>query len=441
MVLRLPTSSGAGLRRHVTDPSGLTAAFAAAMCKLGPFEPAPLLAVGVSGGADSMALALLAQDWAAMRGGRATAFVVDHGLRAESADEAALALARLSAQGIRGRVLPLSGLRHGAALAARARAARHAALRAACAEAGILHLLLGHHLADQAETVAMRLLARSGPAGLAGMGALVESPAVRLVRPLLGVAPGLLRNWLRRHGIAWVEDPSNADPAALRARLRALRGDADGTGPVTRAMGFAAGRRGERRAAAEADSAAVLAARAAIHPEGFALLTPGAIDAAALAALLAMVSGSGRMPSVARVADLAGRLRPATLGGVQVLPAGKLGAGWLLVREAAAIGPAVAAQDGAVWDGRFRLENAAALPAGCLVGALGRSAGALRRRSRLPAAVLHALPALWLHGTLVAVPHLRYRDATVSDLDPASGAVLRFCPAVQAAGAVFVASC
>src|SRR5450432_2141440 len=66
----------------------LAAAFAAAMDRLGPFEPCPALAVAVSGGADSMALAVLARDWVRQHDGSAIALVVDHGLRAASAEEA-----------------------------------------------------------------------------------------------------------------------------------------------------------------------------------------------------------------------------------------------------------------------------------------------------------------------------------------------------------------
>ena len=64
------------------------AAFATAMARLGPFEPAPLLAVAVSGGADSLALAVLADAWARARDGATIALVVDHGLRTAAAAEA-----------------------------------------------------------------------------------------------------------------------------------------------------------------------------------------------------------------------------------------------------------------------------------------------------------------------------------------------------------------
>ena len=249
--------------------------FAALMAPLGAFGPAPRLAAGVSGGADSMALALLASAWARERGGSLLALVVDHGLRPESAAEATQTLQRLAARGIPARRLVLTGLARGPALAERARAARYAALRAACAEAGILHLLLGHHAADQAETVLIRQLGHSGPAGLAGMPVLAALCELHLLRPLLGVPPVRLRATLRAAGVGWVEDPSNADLHALRPRLRAALADPDGTGPDIAALCAGAHRAGIARAAQEAETAEILAERVALHPEGFALLSPG----------------------------------------------------------------------------------------------------------------------------------------------------------------------
>lgn len=413
--------------------------FAALMAPLGPFEPAPSLAVGVSGGADSTALALLADAWARARGGRVLALVADHGLRPESGREAALTCERLAARGIASELLVLTGLEPGPALEERARLARHAALRAAAARHGLLHLLLAHHAADQAETVAMRRLSGSGPAGLAGMAGLLETPEVRLLRPLLSVPPGRLRATLRAAGMAWVEDPSNADPALSRARLRAARADAAGTGVLARACVVAAAARGGARRRAELACAGELAARASLYPEGYALLTAGPIDPAALAALLRTLGGRAYAPSPRQVTPLAAALRPATLGGVRILPAGRRGPGWLVVREAAAVGPAVLARAGAVWDGRFRLVDAEGLASGCRLGALGRAAAALRRLPAarpLPSAVLETLPALWHGAELVAVPHLLLylhpplcREAHVVFSPPVPVAGAPFCTA------------
>ncbi|MGC8469235.1 MAG: ATP-binding protein [Acetobacteraceae bacterium] len=117
--------------------AGLEGEFAAAMAALGPFAPRPRLAAAVSGGADSLALALLAAGWAAARGGSVLALLVDHGLRPESAAEAAQTAARLAGRAITARILTLRGLTPGPALAERARAARYRALAEAAAEAAI----------------------------------------------------------------------------------------------------------------------------------------------------------------------------------------------------------------------------------------------------------------------------------------------------------------
>jgi tRNA(Ile)-lysidine synthase len=371
--------------------------------------------VAVSGGADSLALALLARDWAWARGGRVTALVVDHGLRPESVAEAATTLERLGALGIAAQGLALHGLAHGPALAARARAARHAILATAARHLGVLHLLFGHHAGDQAETVAMRRLSGSGEAGLAGMAALVETDALRLLRPLLTIPPGRLRACLRAAGMAWVEDPSNTNPAALRSRLRHNRGDAAGDGVLTRAAVQAATARGQVREAAERAVAKELAARVRLHPQGYAVLSPGPLSTPALAALLRGLAGAAHAPSPGQVTVLAAAPHPATLGGVRVQPAGRLGPGWLLTREVAALAPPVPARPGAVWDGRFRLAGPSDPPEGARIAALGPAAASLRgllAARMLPAAVLATLPAVWCDAELVAVPHLGYPDDT-----------------------------
>src|SRR5580658_11235524 len=107
-----------------SDSPSLTDQFTAEMDRLGPFEPRPRLAVAVSGGADSMALALLAREWASARNGDVLALTVDHGLRAESSGEADITLHRLIALGIKGRKLTVAGLARGPGLAERAREAR-----------------------------------------------------------------------------------------------------------------------------------------------------------------------------------------------------------------------------------------------------------------------------------------------------------------------------
>lgn len=194
--------------------------FAHRLAAMGPFEACPFVAVAVSGGADSMALAFLARTWAEARHGRLLALVVDHSLRAGSADAAALACARLREHAVPTRLLAWTGPKPVAGIQAAAREARYALLEDACREAGILHLLLAHHAGDQAETVALRAARGSGAAGLAGMAAIVERPGLRLLRPLLGVHPARLRASLRAAGQPWIDDPGNRDHRFARTALR-----------------------------------------------------------------------------------------------------------------------------------------------------------------------------------------------------------------------------
>jgi len=358
------------------------------MASCGPFGRSPGIAVAVSGGADSLALAWLARRWATDCGATdcgapdcgapgcgapgcdapdcgmpgygmpgygpaIMAIVVDHGIRAESAGEAGWTAETLAGFGVPAAIVRLS-VAPGPELSARARTERMAAIQAECVRRGIVHVLLGHHAADQAETVAMRLLRGSGPAGLAAMPAVREGVAVRWLRPLLGEPSGRLRATLRAAGLDWVRDPSNADPASLRARLRTLRADPDGDAPSTLRAVEAASARGVTRAGSERVVAAWLAERATVHEAGFVVLHADP-PPAVLSAVVRAVGGSRYDPASASVARWCARPRAATLGGVAIHPAGRLGPGWLVVREPAAI-----RAGNPVWDRRWRLGGGAA---------------------------------------------------------------------------------
>ncbi len=358
--------------------TALPDAFAAAMARLGPFAAVPRLSVAVSGGADSSALALLAQGWAAAQGGDVLALIVDHGLRRTAAAEAALTAASLQACGIASQVLTISDL-HGPGLQERARAARYEALAVAARVAGRPHLLLGHHAADQAETVAMR--AARGTGGAEGMPAWSARHDVVLLRPLLGLRPEALRVYLRARGVEWVEDPSNLSRRFERVRFRQ-----DGVVPA------ATGEAAAARRAREEEAAAFLVKTATFRREGFVRLDAPSAPPAALAALLRTIGGAAYKPRQAAVAALAQRLRPATLGGVRIVPAGRLGAGWLLCREPAACAPPIEARASVIWDHRFRLDIAP--PPGSRFGALDSDAAQFRKFNGLPTLVLRTMPCL-----------------------------------------------
>lgn len=357
-----------------------------------PFGAGRRVMVAVSGGADSMALALLLSRW-----GEPIAIIVDHGLRAESAAEAAMTAARLAALGIASSIARAS-LAAGPAQAERARAARYALLMAACETAGVPELLVAHHAGDQAETVQMRSAAGSGVQGLAAMASVSYRNAACILRPLLGIDPARLRATLRQAGVEWVEDPGNTDSRTARGLLRATMSTADREAALTLATASAA----ERARIERAVTLELAAVRLA--PEGFAIV-PGDLSPDALSALIWTISGHRYPPP----RTMLGRgLTTRTIHGVLLRPAGRLGRGTLVTREPAAVQAGIGAFDRAVWDGRFRLRGD--VPSGLSVGALGEDAVSLRSRSKLPSVVLAALPALRDADRLVAVPHLAFPD-------------------------------
>ena len=120
-----------------------------ALATIGGFEPRPLIAVGVSGGPDSLALMILADRWARARGGEAWGLIVDHRLRPESASEAAIVAGWLAARGIPNAILAWEGEKPATGIQEAARTARYRLLAAWCAVRGCLLLLTAHHRDDQ----------------------------------------------------------------------------------------------------------------------------------------------------------------------------------------------------------------------------------------------------------------------------------------------------
>ena len=153
----------------------------------------------VSGGADSLALLVLA----CAAGCRATAVHVDHGLRPEAADEAALVAAAAERLGAGFRV-ERAPVERGPNLEARARAARFGVLPA--------DVLTGHTADDQAETVLLNLLRGAGIDGLSGMGAGRH--------PIIALRRSETRALCAEVGLTPARDPSNDDLAFRRNRVR-----------------------------------------------------------------------------------------------------------------------------------------------------------------------------------------------------------------------------
>ncbi len=181
----------------------------------------PGLLLAVSGGPDSTALLHAAAADGSGRGLRAA--TVDHGLRPEAAAEAEQVAALCHRLGVAHRILRWQPPNRTGGMQAAARQARYRMLTEHAREVGAHTLLTAHTADDQAETVLMRLNAGSGPAGLAGMR--VEralAPDLRLARPFLHLRKAALVAYCQAHDLAFVADPSNADPRFARGRLRTI---------------------------------------------------------------------------------------------------------------------------------------------------------------------------------------------------------------------------
>ena len=184
-------------------------------------KPPPSFAIAVSGGADSMALALLCREWSKTKKVKLTALIVNHGLRAESLTEVKQVKAWLGKRKIDAVILTgKQPLVKGAGLQERAREYRYRLLIDWCKKNNVSHLLLAHHADDQRETILMRLVRGSGVDGMAGMYPSSTREGIKLLRPLLTIPKRDLVAYLQLKKQQWIEDPTNQSKAHTRNRLR-----------------------------------------------------------------------------------------------------------------------------------------------------------------------------------------------------------------------------
>lgn len=191
--------------------SELAAPFSEALAGfIGP--GADRICLAISGGPDSLALLLLAQE---ALPDRIVAATVDHGLRPEAAAEAKFVASICARLGVSHAVLkpeaPITGN-----LQSAARKARYALLEKFAGEHGCKWIATAHHADDQLETFLMRLARGSGVDGLAS----IRAVNGRVIRPLLGFSKGQLEDVCKAAGIDPVRDPSNDDEDFDRVRMR-----------------------------------------------------------------------------------------------------------------------------------------------------------------------------------------------------------------------------
>lgn len=186
-------------------------------------NPLQRIAVGVSGGSDSLSLLLLLERWADFSGVPLCCITVDHKLRKESREEALFVQSVCKKMGVRHVILDWerNSLPSYGKLENLAREARYKLIGDFCERESIEFVAVGHTWSDQLETFEMRSSFKSGDFGLAGMSKVRSiTENVKLIRPLMVFSRESLRDFLKSEGVAWKEDPMNEDERFRRVACR-----------------------------------------------------------------------------------------------------------------------------------------------------------------------------------------------------------------------------
>ncbi len=424
-----------------------------------PLCAAPM-AVAVSGGADSMALMHLArraldlmplQLKSMEQPGRPRLLVltVDHGLRPDSAEDAAWVASQAEATGLSCRVLQWTGAKPTQGIQAAARAARYRLMHEALVEEARSYeglerkLLTAHHYEDQAETFLMRLARGSGIDGLSAMQSMAlvstapmsegaNSAHLTVHRPLLDLPKSRLISSLREAGLTWREDPSNAREDFERVRVRKALASLLELGITSEAIARSARRLSRARSAVVRQAQEIADQSVDWHSGQFGSIALDALNNLSeeiairiLAQVIAAYGGEATAPRLSEIEALAERIRAtservwparaATLGGCRLdwRPGGHLRV-W---REKGRAGlPALAIAPGtrsAVWDRRFEISALPELDGPLEIRPLDAATWRKLKtelpilgKLRLPPGAALTLPGCWSGGKLLAVPGL-----------------------------------
>jgi tRNA(Ile)-lysidine synthase len=309
--------------------------------------------VAVSGGSDSTGL--LAALSRVSDPGRIVALTVDHGLRRDSAAEAKDVAALAKRLGVRHQILPWLGHKPDTGIQAAAREARHRLLADAARRQGLAAIVTAHTAGDQAETLAMRRARSEGGEGLTGIPpATLVGESVWVLRPFLHLSRAAIRDYLKKSGLGWIDDPSNSDTRFERVRVR---GESPAAEPQS-------ARWQARTESAERAAAALFArARREETSDLFHFDLAGLDRAVALDCLRALVDMAGGRPrgldrhGLARLSDYLDRpdIARLTVGRTLVHRRGEK---VTLRRERRNVAPEHLEPGRTIlWDGRYRIEN------------------------------------------------------------------------------------
>lgn len=384
--------------------AGADAALLHILSRIFSENPAQRIAVAVSGGGDSMALLDLSHRAGP---GRVLAVTVDHGLRPESAVEAASVAAFCASRNIAHQTLRWQGPEPTGNLMAQARAARLSLMAAWAKAHGVADVLLGHTADDQAETFLMALSRASGVDGLAGLRPTLVAHGVTFHRPLLAVTRANLRSYLMAQGIDWVDDPTNENDRFTRARARKALAALGPLGITADTLASTVRNIASARETLQITLVDFVCAHlrefaGALRVDGPSFDSlPDELCRRLLIAALRWIAGGAHPPREGQLDQLRARLRirkDATLGGVRFAWQADV---LTIFREMRAVqGPVDPAM---VWDGRWSLEGPAHPGTLRALGPEGLRLCPDFPRN-IPRPVLVTSPSLWCDGRLIAAP-------------------------------------
>lgn len=387
-----------------------------------PSEPPKKLGVAVSGGGDSIALLHIAARLAPVMGWSVHAVTVDHGLRPEAADEARFVARFCRKLQINHSKLKWTHREISGNLQDQARKARYGLISDWAKKRGIGHVVVGHTADDQAETFLMELARQAGLDGLSGMRREWRADGVCWLRPLLDITRSDLRDYLTRHDISWVDDPSNEDTRFTRVKARKIISDLAPLGITQEKLAGAAARLSAAREGVEA-AVSELAMRIGKEVAGEVIFDFGAFQAAQpelrrrlLLGALKWVSGnpfSPRADSLERAETKILSSMGVTLHGCRIRVTQR---DIRIFREVKAVAE-IASKPQDLWDGRWVMRGQN--KRGLIVRALGAEGLKLCENWRLEKASREALlvsPSVWRGKKLIAAPLAGFANGWQAEL-------------------------
>lgn len=325
-------------------------------------KPCRILAA-VSGGSDSKGLLLALHSVIGdsdRQGFSLAACTIDHGLRPESADEAAAVAAFCAERDIPHLVRRWEGDKPRTGIQAAARQKRYELLAGAAAALGADCIATGHTRDDQRETIAMRSARGEGEGpGSAGMAStMLYGRRIWVLRPFLGLSRADIRAFLTAQGVDWFDDPSNANPLFERVRVRSeLKRSEAPSAPWSAAQ----------RAASSARAAALIESYIRLYEAvaaEIAVAQAGDMSDAdwrrALLSVAAVLGGRNHLPGHATIERISVFLQKAVPGRMTAggLVYDRRPNGLYLYREARNLSSCVVNPgETNVWDGRFSITN------------------------------------------------------------------------------------